>query len=301
MTVRILALIALLALPANLTTVAAQERHVWQFSEFNDPANKGRTTATLTYGVPETDNVQVRGVCEARASTALRTSAVTFGADIGSLAAGTQVELRFSGGGFDHTVPGTVTRPQSEEGLFGVLIMPAHDDPLWKAMTDRDTLSYLVPGYSAATLDLRGGAAKIRQFVEACRTYEEILDPRKQGGGAPPQDTVQAAPKPSPPAPASVPQIEYCPEERASRSLNSDTPATITFRNDGERDVHIYWLDFQGKRQLYKVLRPGTRYTQPTFLTHPWVAVEQEGNRSYCTRLMLPQKTGATFDVGTRG
>ena len=164
-----LCLIASAAGWSSLATsaAAADDRLEWQFFESNDPANKGRMTAGLIYGVPETDNIQVSGVCDAGASA--KSSSVTFGADIGDLERGKDIELRFSGGGFDHALKGQIHRPAGEEGLSGVHVDIAHDDPLWRAMAEKDSLDYLVPGYKAATLDLTRGKDRIEAFVQARR------------------------------------------------------------------------------------------------------------------------------------
>ena len=61
------------------------------------------------------------------------------------------------------------------------------------------------------------------------------------------------------------------------RSLNSDTPALITFANRSGQSVNIYWIDFGGHRQLYKTLEAGGSYTQQTFLTHPWLITDASG------------------------
>jgi hypothetical protein len=158
---------------SSLATLAAAADSVmeWQFYESNDPDNKGRMTARLVYGVPETDNVQVSGVCDAGASTSVTFSSVTFGADIGDLETGKDIELRVSGGGFDHALKGQIHRATGEEGLNGVLVDIGHDDPMWGAMNEKESLDYLVPGYKAATLDLTRGRDKIKQFVQACETY----------------------------------------------------------------------------------------------------------------------------------
>ncbi len=167
-----------------VTRAAAADGMEWQFSEANDPDNKGAMTARLTYGVPETDNTQVSGVCDARPSTSVRYSSVIFGADIGDLQAGKDTELRFSGGGFDHALKGQIYRASSEEGLSGVHVDIEHDDALWGAMADKDQLDYLVPGYKAATLDFTRGRDKIKQFVQACRTYAEAVGGAQAEGGA---------------------------------------------------------------------------------------------------------------------
>ena len=173
----------------------ATEGMEWSFSEFNDPENKGRMTARLGYGVPETDNIQVSGVCDASPSTGVAFSSVTFGADSGDLKDGAETELRFSGGGFDHVLRGAIYRPSAEEGISGVHVDIKHDDPLWEALQEKDTLDYLVPGYRASTLDLTRGRDKIKSFIEACRTYAKVILGDKGGaesrltasGGATPE------------------------------------------------------------------------------------------------------------------
>jgi VHL beta domain len=181
--------LVVVSLAASLPVAAADDaaERVWQFSEFNDPDNKGRMTARLVYGVPETDDIQVTGVCDASPSTGVKFSSLTFGADIGATPKnGEQAELRFTGGGFDHAVKGAIYLPPGEEGIAGVLLDVEHDDPLWQALQDKDTLDYLVPGYRASTLSMARGRDKIKSFIAACRTYAEVVlgDDKKTAGAA---------------------------------------------------------------------------------------------------------------------
>jgi hypothetical protein len=155
----------------------------WQFHEANDPDNKGAMTARLIYGVPETDNVQVIGICDARPSTGVKYSSMTFGADIGDLANGQDAELRFSGGGFEQTLKGNVARA-AEEGLNGVHLEIDNSDTLWTAFAEKDMLDYQVPGYRAAPLKLEPGRDKIKSFIEACRTYEKAVLGDQDGDAA---------------------------------------------------------------------------------------------------------------------
>jgi hypothetical protein len=181
----ILVLAASLTLLAVVPGALAADGMEWSFSEFNDPDNKGALTARLSYGVPETDNIQVSGVCDGRPSTGAAFSSLTFGADTGDLKDGAETELRFSGGGFDHAVKGTIHRPRAEEGISGVHLDLPHDDPLWQALQEKDTLDYLVPGYRASTLDLTRGKDKIKSFIESCRVYAKaILGADKAAAGA---------------------------------------------------------------------------------------------------------------------
>jgi hypothetical protein len=169
-----LALVAVTSLPLS-SVAAAADRMEWSFTEFNDPDNKGRLTARLSYGVPETDNIQVSGVCDGTASTGAKYSSVTFGADTGKLEEGSQLDLRFTGGGFDHVMKGSIYGTQAEVGVAGVHLDIEHNDPLWQALQEKDQLDYLVPGYRASTLDLTRGKDKIKSFIEACRAYAKAI------------------------------------------------------------------------------------------------------------------------------
>ena len=158
------------------STVAANEDMVWQFSEFNDPDNKGRMTARLTFGIPETDAVQVSGICDATPSTSANFSVLRFGTDIGDLKEGAPVDLRFLGGGFHYALKGEVYGTQAEEGVSGVLVTLEHDNPLWKAFSEKETLNYLVPGHTVTTLNFARGRENIQAFVEACRAYAKAIE-----------------------------------------------------------------------------------------------------------------------------
>jgi von Hippel-Lindau disease tumor suppressor protein len=185
-------LLGLSLAPALVTPAFAQDGDmVWQFSESNELENKGATTARLIYGVPETDNVQVMGVCDARPSTGVKFASMTFGADIGDLANGADAELRFSGGGFEQTLKGNVQRVQ-EEGISGVHLDIENSDALWTAFAEKDMLDYQVPGYRAAPLTLEPGRDKIKSFVEACRIYEKaILGDQSTDTAAAPDDSAE--------------------------------------------------------------------------------------------------------------
>ena len=149
----------------------SQEAFSWQFNEGNDPSNKGRATARLVYGIPETDAAQIIATCDGAASTSSQFSSVTFGADIGALKEGATVSLRFSGGGYSNEIKGQVHGTLAETGITGVLVDLKHDDALWEALTGKERLSYFVPGYNASSVELGKGRPFIKQFIETCRAY----------------------------------------------------------------------------------------------------------------------------------
>jgi len=37
-----------------------------------------------------------------------------------------------------------------------------------------------------------------------------------------------------------------------------------------QENVRMFWIDYEGKHQPYKMLKPGQRHLQQTYLTHPW-------------------------------
>lgn len=81
------------------------------------------------------------------------------------------------------------------------------------------------------------------------------------------------------PRPAAQPaQGLGCPRPGTVRSQNSNQAATIQFVNNSFRPLKIYWLDFQGQRVFYRDLRHGQSYMQPTYFTHPWIAVDPNGS-----------------------
>jgi len=277
--------LAVSLLPA--AAFAAEDGMEWQFSELNDPENKGRMTARLIYGVPETDNVQVSGVCDAAPSTSVKFSSMTFAADMGAdLADGANVDLRFTGGGFDHAMTGSIYRPRSEEDIAGVHLDIEHDDPLWQALLEKDSLDYLVPGYRASTLSLSGGREKIRSFIEACRTYAKVILGEEAGAG-PQAGTAKAAA-------ASPAQDVSCEELGSIRSKNSDTPAQITFVNHSGALRSILWLDFEGQPKTYASLNADQQVTLDTYQTHPWMVTDGPGN---CLMMVLPVSSESVVEI----
>ncbi len=46
--------------------------------------------------------------------------------------------------------------------------------------------------------------------------------------------------------------------------------ASITFVNDTDRQVDIYWVNYQCQEVKYNTLSPGQSYRQRTYITHPW-------------------------------
>ncbi len=95
------------------------------------------------------------------------------------------------------------------------------------------------------------------------------------------------------------PQQLSCSEEGSVRSISGDVSVNITFGAVGENDetqFKIYWLDYQGRRQLYKHIFAGDTHRQPTFMTHPWlVTAPVPGDGEDCVAIYLPQRNAQTI------
>jgi len=62
--------------------------------------------------------------------------------------------------------------------------------------------------------------------------------------------------------------------------------------------VTVYWIDFKGARVFYNSLAPGESYTQQTYVTHPWIVVDDDGR---CLELLVPNAAGTyAVPIGAR-
>ena len=52
----------------------------------------------------------------------------------------------------------------------------------------------------------------------------------------------------------------------------------VTFRNDLDETVYVWWADYEGNLVHYKSLSPGQYYKVPTYATHAWLLADDAGN-----------------------
>lgn len=96
------------------------------------------------------------------------------------------------------------------------------------------------------------------------------------------------------PVETSLPDVG-CGLEDNLRSQNAAKATSITFVNRSGKNVRTYWINYQGKRVFYSELAPGRRYTQQTYVTHPWVITAGGGQMSgQCLSLFQPAEEPAT-------
>ena len=76
-----------------------------------------------------------------------------------------------------------------------------------------------------------------------------------------------------------------------AKSVASTKSAQITFVNQTNETVRVYWLNFSGQRVLYKSLPAGQSYTQNTYITHPWVVLDPSGKCVGSLTAAMPSQT----------
>ena len=63
------------------------------------------------------------------------------------------------------------------------------------------------------------------------------------------------------------------------KSGTSDEAAHITFRNMYPRPVEIWWINFEGKPELFQKVEKDGSETIETFVGHIWKVVDTAGNK----------------------
>jgi hypothetical protein len=78
-------------------------------------------------------------------------------------------------------------------------------------------------------------------------------------------------------APAAIADTLH-PAELAGIKSVVGAATKITFVNRSAQTIRVYWIDYQGNRVLYAMLAPGEEYGLNTYLHHPWVITDEDGN-----------------------
>lgn len=79
------------------------------------------------------------------------------------------------------------------------------------------------------------------------------------------------------------------------KSTDGNEKATLNFENKFGEDVNLYWIDYNGNPVLYTTIKPNKTYSQQTFMTHPWVITDQNGNK---IGDLLPNIPGKAETIG---
>ncbi|XP_076642579.1 von Hippel-Lindau tumor suppressor homolog [Halictus rubicundus] len=68
------------------------------------------------------------------------------------------------------------------------------------------------------------------------------------------------------------------------RSLNNNEKSFVRFRNRTNRNVELYWIDYRGQALSFGTLPVGESVDMDTFVTHPWIFVDEENGDRYVVK-----------------
>ena len=246
----------------------AQEGFAWS-------AGKSGNRAFLSYGVPETDEVQFSAVCSGGKGRGVPVASIS--ASLEGFADNTPVSLTISGPGFRHVMEGVVELSQSEEGPSVIVVEAPLDDFLWEALSSLPSLSYSVDGGERIAMGLRGSTRAIDRFLGSCDAF---------AGGA----VVATPPGKALPAGSAL----TCKSVRNAKSRKSEIPVSVTFVNQTGSYRSVMWIGFDGQPVNYANLDSGQQFTINTFVSHPWMFTDGPGN---CAEVFMPQPGIAVFNI----
>jgi carbonic anhydrase len=81
-------------------------------------------------------------------------------------------------------------------------------------------------------------------------------------------------------------EAKSCASESELKSMAGRIETFVLFKNQSNRVVKTYWLDYYGNRKLYQTLSPSQQGRQQTYITHPWVITDENDQ---CLGIFLPQ------------
>jgi hypothetical protein len=86
-----------------------------------------------------------------------------------------------------------------------------------------------------------------------------------------------------------------CNQRSGLSTLESATPARISFINYSKKPFDVYWIDQNGATQLFGEIKPQRQAAVETFLTQPWLVADLSGN---CIAIAMPNPGPQVFVVG---
>lgn len=252
-------------IPADGANLRRYENKTWR-TEGGSATDK---TVTLVYGVPETDDTAFFASCQAGSNE----TEITLVEAVQGLREGAAIEVRLAALDEVRRFQATGGPVDDETGQsYPAFSIPA-GDALWDDLIRGEELSVAIGGEWRYTVSLKGSAAPVRRFQAICAPPQQIVEP--SSGTAPAYGG----------QPTDVAGGTSCADEGTIRSVPSDRPAALIFRNERLQPVIVNWIDFTGNRRFQADLQPGEEIRQPTLVGHPWLVSTPRGG---CIGIYLP-------------
>ncbi|MCI5074213.1 hypothetical protein [Oricola sp.] len=86
---------------------------------------------------------------------------------------------------------------------------------------------------------------------------------------------------------AAGPALSQACNTQGMRSPGTNSPTHFTIINQvHDRSAQLYWIDFDGRPQLYATIPPNGRYEQQTYRGHIW---KSENSLGYCDIIFIAE------------
>lgn len=234
-------------------------------------------TSSLVYGIRETDDRGFLATCQ-RGSNQIDTTLLPGNL---RLAENAPVEVTLSARDITRRYTGRGSSTNNESGQSMPVVRLAADDPIWSGLVRGETLTVALQGTWRYRVSLSGSAGPVRAFQQACATPAPVL--------ADNPDLTRGLPVAS-----ADPQGPTCADEGFITSVPSDLPATMIFENRRQRPVIVHWINFDGLRETYANVPPGSRMVQQTLVGHPWLVSTPSGR---CLGMYLARGRSRTVTI----
>lgn len=232
---------------------------------------------SLVYGIRETDDRGFLATCS-RGSNQIDATLVP--GDL-RLAENAPVDVALSARDITRRYTGRGSSANNESGQSMPVVRLAADDPIWSGLARGETLTVALQGSWRYRVSLSGSAGPVRAFQQACATPAPAI--------ADNPDLTRGLP-----VAGADPQGPTCADEGFITSVPSDLPATMIFENRRQRPVVVHWINFDGLRETYARVPPGSRMVQQTLAGHPWLVSTPSGR---CLGMYLPRGRSRTVTI----
>ncbi len=233
---------------------AAANGFVWQFAKTQD----GPPGASLVYGLPETDAVQLFATCRQDRPNVT----IILGSDVASAAAGSALQLNIRGQSFQKQYRASAEVPASGEGLTGFIFDVALNDPLWNAFAAESSVSYGLKQLRDR-LPLAGSSLPLSKFISSCSSLATGV--------------VATAPSAAPKT-ANKAAAKSCVTLNGKRSKQGGRKISVVIVNQTKEYRALYWIDPKGNSVSMGALNAGDSMPMNTFDGHIFEFTDGPGN-----------------------
>ena len=253
--------VVVLALAAASPAVAADE-FVWSAETGAD-----NTSATLWYGVRESDAMQFLATCTTSGAAGDDLLMATFGSDVKGKKEGASTIVDVAIGGSRSTFKGKIVGVNAEEGLSGARVPIKLDDAkFWSSMESGGSLSYAIRGSAKLRMSLEGASDAVQKFIADCNSIASTGMVAGASGAAPAGGNEQMPDEGSEGAGDEGLVAGTVAGTKITYSCDEGIDMTVVYTQNGEESTATVTHDVSGTVTLPRAISgSGARYSNGEF------------------------------------